>query len=72
MNILDKEQILRIRFSHLEERSFIRAFSQRRHGFVLDWHLVILVRKKSYNGLLNINNKLSAFESVIHKFYRKN
>ncbi len=30
----------------------------------LHWHLVILVKRKFYNGLLNINNKRPVFESL--------
>lgn len=31
---------------------------------------MILVKRKSYNGLLNINNKSSAFESEIHPLHK--
>ena len=30
----------------------------------LHWHLVILVKRNFYNGLLNINNKRPVFESL--------
>ena len=36
----------------------------------LHWHPVILVKRKFYNGLLNINNKSSAFESEIHPLHK--
>lgn len=36
----------------------------------LHWHLIILAKRKSYNGLLNINNKSSAFESEIPPLHK--
>ncbi len=55
MIILSKEQVLKLHVSLIK--------ATRGSAGILVLASVILVKRKSYNGLLNINNKFSAFES---------